>query len=75
MLVISRKAGEVIVLGEPPNQVRLIVLGIDRGRARLGFEAPRSVPIWREELRTSLNTCGGMKETQSADERPYHQEG
>ena len=47
MLVITRRLGERIVIGE---DIVITVLDIDRGKIRLGFEAPRDVPIWREEL-------------------------
>ena len=47
MLVISRKLRERIVIGE---DIVITVVDIDRGKIRLGFEAPRDVPIWREEL-------------------------
>ena len=47
MLVLSRKPGEEIVIG---NNIRLTVLAIDGGRVRLGFTAPAEVPILRYEL-------------------------
>jgi carbon storage regulator len=47
MLVLSRKLGEKIWIGE---NVVVTVVQIDNNRVRLGIEAPRSVPIWRSEL-------------------------
>ena len=47
MLVLSRKLGEKIFIGE---NVCITVVDIDRGKIRLGIEAPRDVPIYREEL-------------------------
>ena len=47
MLVLSRKIGERIWIGE---DVVVTVVQIDNNRVRLGIEAPRSVPIWRSEL-------------------------
>ena len=47
MLVLSRKIGERIWIGE---EVVVTVVHIDHTRVRLGIEAPRSVPIWRSEL-------------------------
>ena len=47
MLVLSRKIGERIVIGE---NIVITVVDIDRGKIRLGIEAPRDVPIYREEL-------------------------
>jgi carbon storage regulator len=47
MLVLSRKEGEAIFIGE---NVKIVVVEIDRGKVRLGIEAPRDVPIYRQEL-------------------------
>lgn len=47
MLVLTRKAGESIVIGA---DVELTVLEIDGDHIRLGIQAPRSVPIYRAEL-------------------------
>lgn len=47
MLVLSRKLGEKIVIGE---NISITVVDIDRGKIRLGIEAPRNVPIFRQEL-------------------------
>jgi len=48
MLVLSRKVNERIVIG---NNIRMTVVSIRGNQVRLGFEAPQSVPIFRDELR------------------------
>jgi carbon storage regulator len=47
MLVLSRKIGEVITIG---NSIQITVLSYDRGVVRLGIEAPKSVPVHRKEV-------------------------
>lgn len=49
MLVLSRKVGETVVIGE---NVRVTVVAIDteHGRVRLAVEAPKAVPVHREEI-------------------------
>jgi carbon storage regulator len=47
MLVLSRKVGERIVIGDT---VIVQVLAVRRGQIRLGITAPPSVSIRREEL-------------------------
>lgn len=47
MLVLSRKLGEKIYIGD---HIVITVVDIDRGKIRLGIEAPRDVPICRQEL-------------------------
>jgi carbon storage regulator len=47
MLVLSRKLGEKIQISE---NITITVLEIDRGKIRLGIDAPRSVSVLRQEL-------------------------
>jgi carbon storage regulator len=47
MLVLSRKLGEKICIGD---NICITVVDIDRGKVRLGIDAPRSVPVYRQEL-------------------------
>ena len=52
MLVLSRKLGEKIHIGD---NICITIVDIDRGKIRLGIEAPRDVPIFRQELLASNN--------------------
>ncbi len=47
MLVLSRKLGEKIYIGE---SICITIVDIDRGKIRLGIEAPMYFPIFRQEL-------------------------
>jgi carbon storage regulator len=47
MLVLTRKPGEVIVIGD---NIRLTVVAIGGARVRLGITAPPEIPIHRFEL-------------------------
>jgi carbon storage regulator len=47
MLVLSRKIGERVTIGDG---VVVTVLEVKGKQVRLGFEAPSDVPIWRGEL-------------------------
>ena len=47
MLVLTRKLMEKLFIGE---NICITVVDIDRGKIRLGIEAPRDVPIFRQEL-------------------------
>jgi carbon storage regulator len=51
MLVLSRKLGERVLVGE---DVEVVVLEVDGGRVKLGFTAPRYVPIFRAEIHQEL---------------------
>ena len=50
MLILQRKAGESLLIGE---DVEGFVLAVDAGRVRLAIQAPRSVPILRSELKVA----------------------
>ena len=60
MLVLSRKLGEKIVIGD---NIVLTVVKIDRNQIRLGIEAPRDVLVFREEMLAGFvapETDGGV---------------
>ncbi len=47
MLVLSRKPGEKVRIG---NAITFTVLSAQRGKIRIGIEAPGQLPVYREEL-------------------------
>jgi carbon storage regulator len=47
MLILSRKFGEQIVVGD---NILITVVAICGNRVKLGITAPRGVPVQREEL-------------------------
>lgn len=51
MLVLSRKVGERIWIGE---NISVTVVRITGGGVRLGIEAPSELPVIREELKTRI---------------------
>ena len=50
MLILQRKAGESVLIGE---EIEVSVLSVEAGRVRLAIQAPRSVAILRSELNTA----------------------
>lgn len=51
MLVLARKTDQAILLGDG---IRIVVLGVSGDRVRIGIEAPREIPILRQELRDAV---------------------
>jgi len=47
MLILTRKSGETITIGD---DIQIRVLGVKGGQVRIGVEAPRDVAVNREEL-------------------------
>jgi carbon storage regulator len=50
MLLIRRRAGESILIGE---DIEIQVIDVTPSRVKLGIIAPRSVPVLRKEIRLS----------------------
>ena len=47
MLVLSRKVNQSIMVGD---DVRVVVVSVDRDQVKLGIEAPRDVAVHRSEI-------------------------
>jgi carbon storage regulator len=47
MLVLARKVGQSIVIGD---NVEILVIEVRGEQVRLGIEAPKSIPVHRKEL-------------------------
>jgi carbon storage regulator len=47
MLILTRRVGETVVIG---NDVDVTVLGVKGNQVRLGVKAPREVTVHREEI-------------------------
>jgi carbon storage regulator CsrA len=50
MLVLGRQTGERIYLETSDGPIWITIINTERGRCRLGVEAPRTVIVMREEL-------------------------
>ena len=51
MLVLSRKLDEAIWLGD---NIKIKIMGIEKGVVKLGIEAPNNITILREELKEEV---------------------
>jgi carbon storage regulator len=51
MLMMTRRAGQKIVLGD---DITIEVVEVAGNTVRLGVNAPRSVPVYREEIWTAV---------------------
>jgi carbon storage regulator len=61
MLILQRKAGESLVIGE---DITVTVISVDGGRVRLAISAPKDTPILRSELivATAVNRDAAQEE-------------
>lgn len=54
MLVLSRRCGEAIVIG---NGITVTVVAVQGGRVKLGIVAPAEVPVHRAEIHDKVGRC------------------
>ncbi len=47
MLVLSRKLNQAIMIGD---DVRIVVVSVDRDQVKLGIDAPRAIAVHRSEI-------------------------
>lgn len=64
MLVLSRRAGESVVIG---HDVTITVLEVRGDLVRIGIDAPRSVQVHREEVYKELQESNRVAATASED--------
>jgi carbon storage regulator len=55
MLVVTRKAGDKILIGD---NITITLLSCDGGRLRIGIDAPREVRVLRAELLAGQKAVG-----------------
>ena len=53
MLILQRKAGEALRIGE---NITVSILSVDSGRVRIAIDAPTEIPILRSELLETIQT-------------------
>lgn len=51
MLILERKIGQSIVIN---NEIYITTLGMNGNQIRLGIDAPKSMPVHREEIQMKI---------------------
>ena len=56
MLILTRKVGETLMIGE---EVTVTVLGVKGNQVRIGVNAPKDIAVHREEIFTRIHDGQG----------------
>ncbi|MCF7820862.1 MAG: carbon storage regulator CsrA [Mariprofundaceae bacterium] len=63
MLILTRKSGETITIGE---NIQIRILGVKGGQVRIGIDAPREVSVNREEVNARVQAEGDVTSPEAA---------
>lgn len=58
MLILTRRTNETLKIGD---NVTVTVLGINGNQVRIGIDAPRDVPVHREEIYERIKREGNVQ--------------
>ena len=53
MLILTRRVGEALMVGD---DTKIVVLGVKGSQIRLGINAPKNIVVHREEIFDKINT-------------------
>ena len=67
MLIITRRPGEKLMIGD---DVVVEVMEISGSNVRIGIAAPKSVPVYREEIWTAVKEENAAAATVNVDQLP-----
>ena len=56
MLILTRRVGETLMIGD---EVSVTVLGIQGNQVRIGVDAPKEIPVHREEIYDRIHKQNG----------------
>ncbi len=67
MLVLSRKNNQSILIRGREGEIRVVVVESEKGKIRLGIEAPKGYLILREEVVTEIRQANRQSAIESIE--------
>ena len=52
MLILTRRPGESIIIGD---DIHITVLSVQGNQVRIGIDAPDDIKIWRDEIKARID--------------------
>lgn len=71
MLILTRRVGEMIKLGD---DIDVMVLGIKGNQVRLGIQAPKDLPVHREEIYLKIKAENKLESEIDRDKKPEEED-
>lgn len=69
MLVLSRKKNESIIIND---DITVTIVEIRGDKVRLGVEAPKEVPVHRNEVHEAIRRNGGVRRGEEIEDENEH---